>query len=289
MKSMTAGAIAKPDSKYPSLLKNIPGAPKKLFYKGNWDKNIFENCLAVVGSRHLTSYGKRVADQLVGEIAANGITIVSGFMYGGDAAAHKAALDAGGKTIAVMPCGIENIHPSYQKELYQRILSGGGLVISEYEGNQSPQNWMYPQRNRIVAGLSQAILVLEAGLESGTLITADLAKKFGRKIFSVPGQLFCDVSQGALKLIKEGAFLVTSAKDITNFYNLKRSLENKKKLIRTDDAFEQKIFDLLCNEPQDSDNLSRKMKMRMAELGSKLSIMQIKGIIKLEGEKYYVD
>jgi DNA processing protein len=286
---MTAGAIAKSDKGFPSLLKNIPGAPKKLFYKGSFNENIFKNCLAVVGSRRLTGYGKRVAQEAVGEIAAAGITIVSGFMYGGDAAAHAAALDVGGKTIAVMPCGIDNIHPSYQKELYEKILSGGGLIISEYEGNQSPQNWMYPQRNRIVAGLSQALLVLEAGLESGTLITADLAKKFGRKIFAVPGQLFCDVAQGSLKLIKEGASLMTCAKDITDFYNRKISSENKRKLIRPDDALEKKIFAILCKCPQDSDDLARKMKIRMAELGSKLSIMQIKGIIKLQGEKYYVD
>ena len=114
---------------------------------------IFENCLAVVGSRRLTTYGRRATEQLVTEVAAAGITIVSGFMYGGDEAAHSAAVKCGGKTIAVMPCGIDLIHPGSQKELYQKILDTGGLIISEYEGKTQPQTFTYVQRDRIVAGL----------------------------------------------------------------------------------------------------------------------------------------
>ena len=218
---MNMNIITIDDKKYPSLLKKIGrDAPKQLYYKGVWSDEIFENCLAVVGSRRLTSYGQRVTEQLVTEVAAAGITIVSGFMYGGDEAAHRAAVKAGGRTIAVMPCGIELIHPEYQQDLYVEILDNKGLVLSEYEGQFLPTNWTYPRRNRIVAGLSKAVLVVEAGLKSGTLITTDFAKKFGRKVFAVPGPITSEVSRGTSKLLREGASLVTSAKDILNYYNI---------------------------------------------------------------------
>jgi DNA processing protein len=155
---------------------------------------------------------------LVGEVAGAGVAIVSGFMYGIDALAHKAALRVGGRTIAVMPCGIDLVHPAYQQGLYNEILENNGLVVSEYEGAFLPTLWSYPKRNRIVAGLCQATMVVEAGEKSGSLITANFAKKFGRKVFAVPGPLTSSVSVGIMQLIKEGASVVTSAKDILDFY-----------------------------------------------------------------------
>lgn len=288
--------ISREDKNYPKLLEKIGNdAPKQLYYKGNWDKQIFKNCLAVVGSRMLTSYGRQVTERLVTEIAAAGITIVSGFMYGGDAAAHKAAVRAGGRTIAVMPCGIERIHPEYQQDLYVEILNNKGLVISEYEGGSMPANWMYPRRNRIVAGLSQATLVVEAGLKSGTLITADLAKKFGRNIFAVPGPITSEVSKGTSQLIKEGAALVTSAKDVLDYFNL-RSLVPKKgaKLLggensNTADTIEQKIVQYLQREPLEIDALAGIFNMPISKIGVALSMMQLRGIIKQEGNKYNIN
>ena len=225
MKVVT-GEIDVTEKKYPPALSEalkklqLSSGPKKLYYKGNWDDKIFRDCLTVVGSRHLTSYGRRATEQIVTEIAAAGITIVSGFMYGGDEAAHSSAVKAGGKTIAVMPCGIDIISPEYQKNLYNEILETGGLIISEYEGNFLPVNWSFAKRNRIVAGLSKAILVSEASLNSGSLITAGYAKKYGRKIFAVPGQITSEVSKGTIKLIKEGAEVVTEARDILKFYKV---------------------------------------------------------------------
>ena len=159
---------------YPPLLKAIAQAPKELYYRGNWSACLFEECLAVVGSRKMTTYGRQVTEKLVSEIASAGITIVSGFMYGIDATAHKAALEAGGRTIAVMPCGIDLIHPEYQEDLYKEILENNGLIISEFPGLFPPALWTYPRRNRIVAGLSRATMVVEAGEKSGALITAGL-------------------------------------------------------------------------------------------------------------------
>lgn len=137
--------VSPEDKKYPKLLKEALEkltqkslGPKKLYYKGNWDENIFENCLAVVGTRHLTTYGRRTTEQLVSQLAMAGITIVSGFMYGGDEAAHKATVQVGGRTIAVMPCGIDRIHPEYQADLYNEILKNNGLILSEYPANDQP-------------------------------------------------------------------------------------------------------------------------------------------------------
>jgi len=275
--------------------------PKKLYYKGNWSEEIFENCLAVVGSRHLTYYGRKATEQIVTECALAGITIVSGFMYGGDEAAHSSAVKCGGKTIAVMPCGIDRIHPENQKKLYQEILDKGGLIISEYPDLDQPQQWTYVQRDRIVAGLCKAVLVIEAALESGSLITASYSKKFGRKIFAVPGPITSEVSKGTNKLIKEGAEPVSEAKQILDFFKI---LPSSQKTVRlpmsyetsggTSDTpptgtLEQKIIDHLKREPMKADEMARLFSVPVAQLGTSLSLMQLKGFINLEGGKYYLN
>jgi DNA processing protein len=283
------------DKKYPELLKEIgKTAPKQLHYKGNWEESIFENCLAVVGSRRMTTYGRQVAERIVGEAAAAGLTIVSGFMYGVDATAHKAALSVGGKTIAVMPCGIEIIHPEYQQDLYVEILNNNGLVISEYEGNMQPVTWTYPQRNRIVAGLSKAALIVEAGEKSGSLITACLAQKFKRKLFVVPGPITNENSKGIMQLIKNGATPISSAKDILDYYQIKNvrggsSNKTSNNKIAVKKGVEQEIINQLRQEALDIDTISRNLGVTTAKLGTTLSLMQLRGVIKQEGNKYYVN
>ena len=287
--------VNREDKNYPKLLKKIgKDAPKQLHYKGVWDEEIFNNCLAVVGSRSLTTYGRQVAERLVTPLSAAGITIVSGFMYGGDAAAHKAAVKAGGRTIAAMPCGIERIHPEYQQDLYVEILNNRGLIISEYEGDQMPVNWMYPRRNRIVAGLSKAILVLEAGLKSGTLITANFAKKYGRKIFVVPGPITSENSKGIMQLIKEGATAVSSAEEIIDFYKVGHAMSNWTSHVqlsgnesKTD--LEQKIVEHLQREPLEIDALARTFSMPASKIGVTLSLMQLRGLIRQDGPRYYIN
>ncbi len=275
-------------SKYPPRLKVIKEPPNLLCYKGKWTTDIFDNCLAVVGSRQMTSYGRRITDELVSKIAQAGVTIVSGFMYGVDAQAHKAALSVGGRTIAVMPCGIDLIHPEYQDDLYQEILAKDGLIISEIEGDFPPALWTYPRRNRIVSGLSQATLVVEAGLKSGSLITADLTKRFGRKLFAVPGQLTSSVSQGTLQLIKQGAGIVTNADDILSVYGL-RQAECSKNIFSGLNKLERSIVEKLVQEPREIDTLSRLLNISAAELGATVSLMQLRGIIGEEEGKYYVN
>lgn len=289
------------DKEYPELLKGIgKTAPKKIYYNGEWDSTIFKNCLAVVGSRRMTSYGKRVTEKIVTEVAAAGITIVSGFMYGVDATAHRVAVDSGGRTIAVMPCGIDLVHPSYQHKLYNDILDNRGLIISEYEGETAPANWTYPKRNRIVAGLSQALLVIEAEEKSGSLITADLAKKYKRKIFAIPGPITSTTSRGTLGLIKEGAELVITARDILDYfkslgfsYQAKLSEfsneDNSQNADNSKKSTEKKIVTYLEGEPLGVDELSRLLNIPVSKLGVTLSIMQLRGLISQSGTKYYID
>ena len=268
-------------------------------------KDIFNNCLAVVGSRKLTNYGKQAIERLVGEIAMNGITIVSGFMYGGDAEAHKTAVKVGGRTIAVMPCGIDRISPEDQEELYNDIIKNNGLIVSEYEGDMAPALWTYPRRNRIVAGLCKAVLVVEAGEKSGSLITASLAKKFGRKIFALPGPITSSVSIGTNALIKEGAEMVTDAKGILKWFGGNKVLSLKRNLVGQGHYYSRhrpssqlaslqknidtQILDLLGREAVGMDEMSRKLEISVSELSVKLSMMEMQGKIKLEGGRYYCE
>ena len=276
--------------KYPPLLKEINQPPKNLYYKGNWNAALFENCLAVVGSRRMTTYGRQITMKLVSEIAAAGITIVSGFMYGIDAAAHKAALAAKGRTIAVMPCGIDVIHPEYQEDLYKEILENNGLIISEFEGDFPPALWTYPRRNRIVAGLSQAAMIIEAGQKSGSLITASLAKKYKRKLFAVPGPLTSTLSHGTLQLIKEGANIVTSAQDILKFYKvIDCNFSKANSRFLNLNKLERVIVEKLQQEPMEIDALSRLLDISASEIGTAVSLMHLKGLLSEEEGKYHVN
>ncbi len=271
------------------MLKEIDSPPRKIYYKGNWNSGIFENCLAVVGSRRMTTYGRQIATKLVSEIARAGITIVSGFMFGIDATAHQAAIDAGSKTIAVLPCGIDMIHPEHQESLYKEILKNNGLIISEFEGAFPPALWTYPKRNRIVAGLSQATMVVEAGEKSGSLITAELARRYKRRVFAVPGPLTSTVSKGAVQLIKNGAEIVTGAEDVLAGYDIPVGAVREPPLRQGLNKLEQSILNKLQEEPMEIDILIRSLKTSVSELGTALSLMQLKGLVFEEKGKYYVD
>jgi len=291
------------DKMYPGLLKEIPDAPKKLYYKGDWNSEIFAYCLAVVGTRRMTSYGKRICEELVGEIAASGITIVSGFMYGVDATAHKATLRVGGKTIAVMPCGIDLIHPEDQEDLYNEILETGGLILSEFEGDFKPLLWTYPKRNRIVAGLCQATLVVEAGEKSGSLITANFTKKYERKLFAIPGPLTSEVAKGTAQLLKEGASIVTCAKDVVDFYRSDPGFSlrftppagrgptrlQKTQDLHSNSTLEQKILEYLKRESVGLDSLVRAFNVQASQIGAAISILQLEGFISEDQGKFYVN
>lgn len=287
-------AVSFHDENYPVLLKSIKDPPKNLYIKGNIDLGVFENCLAVVGSRRMSTYGRKITQKLVGEISCEGVTIVSGFMYGVDATAHEACLNAGGKTIAVMPCGIDLIHPEYQYELYNRIISSGGLILSEFGDTFPPLYWTYPRRNRIIAGLSKAVLVIEAGLSSGSLITAGFAKAFHRPILAVPGNVNSDTSLGTLSLIKQGAKLVVDASDVLEVLQINRIKKPElcKNVTSIPNVFEGSVITLLRNEPLTIDELLRRLDdpaVNLSLLSSAITLMVLRGVLAGEEGKYYVN
>ncbi|MDD4062220.1 MAG: DNA-processing protein DprA [Candidatus Pacebacteria bacterium] len=272
---------------YPSILKGIEDAPVALNYRGDFDESIFSDTLAVVGSRRITSYGKRVVEEIVSKVAKEGVTIVSGFMYGVDAAAHRAALSVGGKTIAVMPCGVDVIHPAYQRDLYKEI-EEKGLILSEFDNGYPPSKWTYPKRNRIVVGLSKAVLAVEAEEKSGTLISVNLAVKYKRKLFAVPGSIFNPTSQGTNRIIKEGlAKSVLSAEEILSFFN-KSSEKRSAKKVEGLSENEKKVFDVLKSEAMDANSICKIIEMNISQTNTTLSILCLKGIVKKDRGRYYV-
>jgi len=190
---------------FPEWAVSIKGLPKKLYVRGILPGGLDSSGIGIVGSRRISPYGIRVLRELFYFLKDAGITVISGFTAGTDSYAHELALGAGCTTVAVMPCGCDIVHPSTNKELYKRIVGGGGAVVSEFEDGFMPQKWTYPKRNRIIAALSKVVLVVEASSKSGSMITADFAKKYGRKLFSVPGDIYTERSSGTNKLLSGGA------------------------------------------------------------------------------------
>ena len=213
------GTLKIEDREYPLFLKSIPDPPKKLYWRGSLSQDIFMNCLSVVGSRKMSQYGERVIESFFSELSPS-ITIVSGFMYGVDTKVHKEALKRKLKTIAVLPCGLDYLYPKENSDLYTQIEDSEGLLLSEYEGSAGPQTWTYLRRNRIVAGLSKALLVIEASEKSGSLNTAELAGSYNREVLAVPGSIFSEVSKGCLQLLKKNAKPITSGCEINEIMGI---------------------------------------------------------------------
>lgn len=278
--------IALQDKEYPELLREIKNPPYVLYGRGQVpDSTWFEKSIAVVGARKTTEYGRQVTKLLTNELALNDFTIVSGLALGVDAISHMAALENGGKTIAVLGCGVDCCNPAENQSLYNSILENGSCIVSEFPLGMNPARWTFPARNRIIAGLAQAVLVTEGAEDSGSLITAEFALKFNRKVFAVPGPITSSMSKGPYKLISKGAKLVTSAQDILKSITGTTSttgIKGKKvsKVSKGETKEEQKILDLLQNESLHFDEIIRKTKLKSSELGSLLSLMEIKGMIK---------
>jgi DNA processing protein len=202
------------DSRYPKLLREIPDPPEVLYVLGTGSKINLEKTIAVVGTRHVTPYGVAMTKKLVTDLVARGFTIVSGLAYGVDAVAHRAAIAAAGKTIAVLGCGIDIIAPAVNTELYWRIARGNGAVVSEIPPGVRPGKKKFVTRNRIISGLSLGIVVIEGTDHSGALITAKYAAEQGREVFAVPGPVTSEYSRASSILLKNGAKLVESVSDI---------------------------------------------------------------------------
>lgn len=272
---------------WPVGLRRVRPAVKQIFYRGNWDKKLFTKAVAVVGSRRMTKYGQVMTGKIAGELAAAGYTIVSGFMYGIDTQAHKTCLENKGKTVAVLGSGLDCLTPVENDNLYTQILESGGVVISEFEPKQEAQLWTFPYRNRIVVGLSQAVVVVEAGEKSGSLVTARWAFKFKIPVLAVPGPATGSLSAGTNWLLKNGAKVVTEAEDVMAVLGETTREKWKDRILPLSDE-EQRVVELLKREELDCDELSRALNLPAERVGILLSELGLKGVIEEDGGKFMV-
>ncbi|MBI1919141.1 DNA-protecting protein DprA, partial [Candidatus Microgenomates bacterium] len=254
------------------------------------DKWDIAKSIAVVGTRKISNYGREVTRFLVGELVNAGLTIVSGLAIGVDAAAHETTLEAGGKTIAVLGCGVDCCNPRTNQWLYDKIISGNGVVVSEMPLGHFALKGLFPARNRIISGLSLGVLVIEGAGDSGALITARDAGEQGREVFAVPGPITSSLSVGPAELIKKGAKLVVSARDILEELDIGPRANPTSPLrfrsgLRGVQATpeEEKILQVLENGELHFDEIVRKSAMETSQVGSLLSIMEIKGMVRSQG------
>ena len=269
------------DKNYPRSLKSIKEPPMKLYYEGNYDL-INSLCFSIVGSRDLTTYGRKIEQKFVKDLCLRGITIVSGMAVGADTVAHKETLKHGKKTIAVLPCGFHHIYPEQNEELYHQIIENGGLVVSEYEPNIKAQSAYFLKRNRIVAGLSQGLLVVEAKSRSGTSVTAKLAKEQGKKVFALPGRLDSKNGVGVNRLIKEeGAIMTISVGDIIDeipeFQDLVKEISKQNDFVKKE---YRKIYSILNEEPLGLDEICFKTNNSIQATLNLLSMMEMDDLIE---------
>lgn len=274
----------------PKCLQIIRPEIKKIYYRGIWDEDLFKKVLAIVGSRQITQYGRTVIEKLMPELVLRKTTVISGFMYGVDTEAHLKCLDLGGKTIAVLGSGLDEFYPKENDKLYTKILETGGLVISEYENNFKPTKWTFPQRNRIVAGLSNmGILIIEAGIKSGSLITAKLGLEQRKKILAVPGPINSITSEGTNWLIKSGAAkIITESNDIFEDKIQMPEQESLFKDYRHLSESEKNIIDILENEAVTLNEICQRMNKTINVMSPLLSLMLIKDLITEEDGKFYI-
>lgn len=284
------GVISIGHKQYPKLLAEIYDPPEILYYRGNLDHLTNFN-IAVVGSRKYTGYGAQITEAIVKDLVHHGLTIVSGLALGIDAVAHHATIRENGCTIAVLGTGLNNraIYPAANKNLSDKIIAGGGLIFSEFPLNAPPLKHHFPQRNRIVAGLSLGTLVVEAAEKSGALITSKYALDQNREVFAVPGNIYSLVSIGPNNLIKQGAKAVTSADDIIealNIENVPAKIASQKIIANTPE--EQLIITHLNHEPLHINDIIRISNLSTSVASSTLVIMEIKGLVRNIGGMKYV-
>ncbi len=282
------------DATYPRLLKEIPDAPAILYTRGNYDWTE-KPLIAIVGARKFTNYGEQAAYRFASDLAKAGYVIVSGLALGIDSIAHKAALEAGAETLAVLGGGIDDdsIYPRSHLSLAQAVMHSGALV-SEYLPGTKVIEAAFPARNRIMAGMSLGTLVIEASENSGTLITARLALDYNREVFAVPGSIFSPASLGANALIKSGAKIVASVQDILEeFPATKNSSVSEKKVSRAENISlspeEKKILQILSQEPTHVDKIIKATKLETASVISALTLLEIKAFAKNIGGMNYIE
>jgi DNA processing protein len=275
------------DDQYPSLLRQIYGPPPVLYVRGTLLPDD-EWAVAVVGTRKATMYGKQVAQTLSQAIARSRVTVVSGLARGIDTTAHQAALDAGGRTIAVLACGLDRVYPSENRNLARTIIEHGALV-SDYPLGTRPDAKNFPPRNRIISGLSLGVVVVEAGIGSGALITVDFAAEQGREVFAVPGNILNRSSRGCNRLIHDGAKMVLGVEDILEELNLTMIEQHTEmRTVLPADATEASLLGLVSDAPLHVDEICRQSRLPIHQVSSTLAMMELKGMVRQVGGMHYI-
>jgi len=284
-------AITILDDAYPALLKEIYLPPAILYYKGKISDDRDRFAVGVVGTTKFSTYGKQIVENLIPNLAKRGITIVSGMALGIDTLAHKATIGENGRTIAVLGSGLakQRIYPSVNRYLVDRIIEENGLIVSEYHINMLPLKQNFPQRNRIISGLSAGIMVIEAPEQSGALITARCALEQNRDVFAVPGDIFRTNSTGPHNLIKMGAKLVSSADDVLEALNLRHLIgATESKVITADNEEEKILLQILSLEPRHINEIIKLSGLDTPSVGSTITLMEMKGKVRNLGGMMYI-
>lgn len=283
------------EDKYPAVLKNIKNAPYQLYFEGD-EKILNMPSITVVGSRNMSDYGRDMTREIVKEVTLAGMCIISGLAVGIDTIAHQTCLENNGKTVAVLGSGLNKVFPTENKELYKNIINNGGCVISEYEPDTIAQKRFFPERNRIVSGLSLGTLVIEATYRSGTSITAKFALEQGKKVFCIPNSIGNKNSAGIINLLKSGATLVTNGKEILyelgildkkeNYEELvqKKQLEKirlleQEELCNLDDKAKKIYLYIKENKVVNSEVMCKELEFNIQEINMYLTILELKGLI----------
>ena len=272
------------DDDYPPVLKEIDNPPMFFYYRGQLQPEAQR--IGIVGSRHNTHYGQSVALELAEQLAAAGVTVVSGAARGIDTFAHRGALKTG-RTVAVLGCGINFIYPPENKKLLEQITERG-VVLSEFHPQMPPNPGTFPTRNRIIAGLSRGVVVVEAGEKSGALITSNYALDYNRDVFAIPGQIYADKSRGCNELIRDGATLIKNAQDILNEYNITSTAPAKVAKLVELDGIAAKVFDVIPSDGYITDDeiLMQVEELNLNELPTIMLALDMKQLIVEDAGRY---
>lgn len=275
------------DADYPARLREIAQPPPVLYLRGEI-KEEDTWAVAIVGTRRVTSYGRQVTEEIASFLARNGVTVVSGLARGVDGIAHQAALNAGGRTLAILGSGVDRIYPPEHRALAEQMIESGA-VVSDYSPGTPPESSNFPPRNRIISGLSMATIVIEAGETSGALITARFAVDQGREVFALPGNIFAPQSKGPNRLIQQGAHPLLKPQDILDALDLTRVTEHRtaRRALPTD-LTEAQLLNVLGQEPLHVDEIRSQIGLPVEKVSSTLVMMELKGMVRHVGGMNYV-
>jgi DNA processing protein len=279
--------IIQTDEEYPRRLQEIEQSPPVIYMLGDLIAED-EWSVAVVGTRRVTAYGRQVAEEIAGTLARNGITVISGLARGIDSISHQAALDAGGRTVAVLGSGLDRIYPPENRRLAEEITVHGAL-ISDYAPGTPPEASNFPPRNRLISGLSLAVVIVEAGQTSGALITAGFAADQGREVFAVPGNITSPGSKGTNRLIRDGAHPLLNPEQVLEALELTMIAEHRTARVALPaDAVEAQLFEALGREPLHIDEIRSRTEIPIEKVTATLALMELKGMVRQVGGMQYV-